>query len=199
MWLFTLWISAEKWLFLLQPNFGPLNCLDCINKHLETSLHILMPLPGPKKNQFWFIGTVFSPWNGHIQRWKLPENWNFLLFTQFLPFFEPNGPVNLWKWTSASKYLAGGTLSTILGHLEQISALKMAISCSENWLKNQNSWFFFQFLPFIFAQWTCKPVKMNQCIKILYWGYLKHHFGPFGADFSPENGHIPLWKLPEKS
>ena len=145
MWLFTLWISAGKWLFLLQPNFGPLDCLDCINKHLETSLHILMPLPGPKKNQFWFIGTVFSPWNGQLvisNAENCPRIEIFYFLPNFFPLFEPNGPVNLWKWTSASKYLAGGTLSTILGHLEQISALKMAISCSENWLKNQNSWLF---------------------------------------------------------
>ena len=126
--LFTLWISAGKWLFLLWPNFGPLNCLDCINKHLETSLHIPMDLPGPKKNQFWSIGTVFSPINGHIQRWKLPKKWDYRLFSQFLPPF----------W----------------------------------------------------AQWTSKPVKTNQCIKIPYWGYLKHHFGSFGTDFIPENGHF---------
>ena len=131
--LFTLWISAGKWLFLLWPNFGPLNCLDCINKHLETSLHIPTALPGPKNNQFWSIGTVLSPINGHIQHWKLPKKWDFLLFSQFFPLF----------W----------------------------------------------------AQWTSKPVKTNQCIKIPYWGYLKHHFGSFGTWNWPYLVLKTSWKI----
>ena len=57
-----------------------------------------------------------------------PRNGIFDFYPSFFPLFEPNGPVNLWKRTSASKYLTGGTLSTILGHLEQILSLKMAIS-----------------------------------------------------------------------
>ena len=42
-----------------------------------------------------------------------------------------NGSVHLWKQISASKYLAGGATSTILGHVEHILALKMAIFCSD--------------------------------------------------------------------
>ena len=65
------------------------------------------------------------------------KNHIFAYFSTFFQFFVINGPVDLWKQISASKNLAGGTTSTIFGHLEQILALKMATSNPENWLKNQ--------------------------------------------------------------
>ena len=65
------------------------------------------------------------------------KNWYFFIFSNFFDFLVSNGTVHLWKLISAPKYLAGATSSTIFGHLEQFLALKMAISHSENWLKNR--------------------------------------------------------------
>ena len=62
----------------------------------------------------------------------------FFIFSNFFHIFVSNGPVHLWKLISAPKYLTWGTNNTIFGHLEQFLALKMAISHSENWLKNRN-------------------------------------------------------------
>ena len=67
------------------------------------------------------------------------------LFQLSFTFLVSNRPVHPWKWFSASRYLSGGTNCTIIGHLEQILALEMAISCSENCLKNENFWFFSTF------------------------------------------------------
>ena len=77
----------------------------------------------------------------------LPEK---LIFLHFFPIFLSNGPVHLWKLINAPKYLAGATNSTIFYHLEQFLAMKMAISNSENWLKNKKikifSTFFYIFV-----------------------------------------------------
>ena len=61
------------------------------------------------------------------------KNRYFFIFSQF---FLSNGPVHLWKLINTPKYLAGATNNTIFDHLEQFLAMKMAISISENWLKN---------------------------------------------------------------
>ena len=65
------------------------------------------------------------------------KNSYFFIFSNFFNFLVSNGTVHLWKLISAPKYLAGATSSTIFGYLEQFLALKMAISHSENWLKNR--------------------------------------------------------------
>ena len=63
------------------------------------------------------------------------KNRYFFIF----PIFLSNGPVHLWKLIIAPKYLTGATSSTIFDHLEQFLAMKMAISISENWLKNEKN------------------------------------------------------------
>ena len=88
----------------------------------------------------------------------------FDFFPNLFPLFEPNGPENLWKWTSASKYLAGGTLSTILGHLE------MEI--------NQEFKFFWQFSQWDMAisQWWKifpQPMEVSGLLQPLVWVILR--------------------------
>ena len=41
-------ISGQKWLFLHQLSFGPLNGSENTNKPLETNGHMPIPYPGPK-------------------------------------------------------------------------------------------------------------------------------------------------------
>ena len=60
------------------------------------------------------------------------KNRYFFIFSNFFHIFVSNGPVHLWKWISAPKYLTGGTNNTIFGHLEQFLALNMAVSNWEN-------------------------------------------------------------------
>ena len=76
----------------------------------------------------------------------LPEK---SIFLHFFPIFLSNGPVHLWKLIIAPKYLTGATSGTIFDHLEQFLAMKMAISNSENWLKNKKMRFFQLFYTFL--------------------------------------------------
>ena len=46
-------ISGQKWLFLHQLSFGPLNGSENTNKPLETHGHMPIPNPGPKEHQIW--------------------------------------------------------------------------------------------------------------------------------------------------
>ena len=85
------------------------------------------------------------------------KNWKINFFQLSFTFLVSNGPVHLWKWISASKYLTGGTNNTIFGHLEQFLALKMAISHSENWLKN---WNFSIFSTFFYIFVSNGPVQL---------------------------------------
>ena len=52
----------------------------------------------------------------------------FFNFSNLFHIFVSNGPGYLWKLIRVPKYLTWGTNSTIVGHLEQFLALKMAIS-----------------------------------------------------------------------
>ena len=72
------------------------------------------------------------------------KNRYFFIFSNCFHILVSNGPVHLWKWMSAPKYLTGGTNNTIFGHLEQFLAMKMAISHSENWQKKAKFCDFFQ-------------------------------------------------------
>ena len=77
----------------------------------------------------------------HLSSAPIPANlaWKidfFAFFFTFFQFFVVNGPLHLWKQIRASQYLAGGTTSTISGHVEHVLAMKMTISNPENWLKN---------------------------------------------------------------
>ena len=104
------------------------------------------------------------------------------VFDFFSPFCMLNGIVALGKQTRPSKYIAGGTLSTIFGYLEQISALKMARSGSENclkieksdfWLKtirNYQSWFF---LGLGWGIGICKHVSQCLLMQSRHFGGLK--------------------------
>ena len=58
------------------------------------------------------------------------KNRYFFIFSQF---FLSNGPVHL----PVHLYTTPATCSTIFDHLEKFLAMKMAISNSENWLKNK--------------------------------------------------------------
>ena len=99
------------------------------------------------------------------------KNRYFFIFSNFFHIFVSNGPVHLWKWISAPKYLTGGTNNTIFGHLEQFLAMKMAISHSENWQKKSKFCDFFNFHQHFCVQWFCISLEMNQCIKIPYWDH----------------------------
>ena len=151
-WLFSTFFN----LFGVQQTCTPLEMIQCIQ----------IPFWGHKLHHYWSSGTSFSSGNRHILLWKLPEKWEFLIFSTFLHDFVSNGPVHLWKWITASKYLTGGTNITIFGHREQILALKMAISNPENWLKIQILAIFCKFLPYFWAQWTYPPVETSRCTKI---------------------------------
>ena len=57
----------------------------------------------------------------------------------------------------------------------------------------------FNFFPLFGHQWTWKPVKPTQHIKIPSCGHYKHHNWLLGTDFRLENGHIQPLQWPEKS
>ena len=85
------------------------------------------------------------------------KNEVFDFFFNFFTLCMLNGIVALGKQTWPSKYIAGGNLSTFFGSLDQILALKMARSRSENCLKNWKIWFlsFTIFRAWNYQSWFC--------------------------------------------
>ena len=126
--LFTLWIPAQKWLFLLSLIFHPLNGFQNPNKHSETLEHIKIHHSGSKEHQIWAFGTFLALKMAITITRNGPENRNFVFFQSPSTFFAYHCPENSWKWISASEYLSGGTSITISGHWKQFLALKMTIS-----------------------------------------------------------------------
>ena len=133
---FTLWISVKKCHILVEVIFDPSNCLENTNKHWETTLHIPKPHQGPKEHQNGALGSNSSTlkWPWTLCKW--PENQHFCIFSNFFHFLATSGPGNLWKQLSTWEYLPEDTRSTILGQLEQIIGLKMAISKHWKFLRN---------------------------------------------------------------
>ena len=68
-------ISGQKWLFLHQLCFGPLNGSENTNKPLETNGHMPIPYPGPKSPNFEQFRGGLGIWlnvrdGGEIEYWK---------------------------------------------------------------------------------------------------------------------------------
>ena len=69
-----------------------------------------------------------------------PEKLKNWLFSTFFNLFVSNGPVHLWKWFSASRYLSRGTNCVIIGHLAQILALEMAVLATGHIYRLRCTW-----------------------------------------------------------
>ena len=66
------------------------------------------------------------------------------------------------------------------------------------WPEKLKNWLFSTFFHLFGVQWTCTPLEMIQCIQIPFLGHKLHHYWSSGTNSSSGNGHILLWKLPEK-
>ena len=72
------------------------------------------------------------------------KNWFFIIFSSFINIFVFNGPVHLWKWSSASKYLTGAQTAPFLVIWNWFSPENGQIRLWKLALKNQ-IFDFFQF------------------------------------------------------
>ena len=81
----------EKWQILVKVIFDPSSCLENMNKHRETTLHIQIPYPGPKEHQNWAFGSNFTTSQVTMNAWN--EVWKSI-FWAFLSV-ETNWPIKI--------------------------------------------------------------------------------------------------------
>ena len=87
----------KNWQILVKVIFDPSSCLENMNKHRETTLHIQIPYPGSKEHQKWAFGSNFTNLQVTMIAWNEACKINYLTFSQiFSFFFISNAPRNLY-------------------------------------------------------------------------------------------------------
>ena len=134
----------KNWQILVKVIFDPSSCLENMNKHRETTLHIQIPYSGPKEHQnlknFWRIWekvkkidfqSTFIVRFGHFQTFNL-----FLL----AKFSALCAPCEVFWWASSFLQVSGS-----FGHKKLEEIEKMA----KNWF----------FRPHFKLSWSHQGVK----------------------------------------
>ena len=70
---FTLWFQQKYDFFWDQLSFDPSSCFENPTKHLETTFHMPMYIPGPKDNQIWAFRGIFSTRDDNQQQGQWGE------------------------------------------------------------------------------------------------------------------------------
>ena len=83
----------KKWQILVEVIFDPSSCLENVNKHQETTLHIPMPHQGPKKHQNRAFRSNFSHCEVTMIAWKINFDF-FSISSNFLCSMDPETCIN---------------------------------------------------------------------------------------------------------
>ena len=180
----------KKWQILVEVIFDPSSCLENVNKHRETTLHIPMPHQGPREHQNRAFRSNFSHLEVTMIAWNEVWKINFWLFFNFFQIF-----CIQWTQKPVERNLAvkiphrgpkGHQIWPMGTGLRSWNGQMQPWKLTEIWI----FWLFSQFFSIFSILCSQNPVETNLPIKIPHYGYKWHHIWASGRGSRFGNGHI---------
>ena len=154
----------EKWQILVKVIFDPSNCLENMNKHRETTLHIQIPYPGPKEHQNWAFGSNFTTSQVTMNAWN--EAWKVNFFSISSNLLYSMDPETCSNKLSHQNTSLGAQGVPIWANGNRFQVWKWPYSTMKVGWKIIFCLLFSQILPTSLIQWTQKPVETYLPIKM---------------------------------